>query len=137
MSTNKFATDRLEAARDCLLAASELNDTASDVAERFNHRAYQLVTAALFSLLRSLTNSGHSLIPSISFHRKEMPMRSVAERRLPTILIILLALAGVAVSVAIGRVIAPGVGEEESTGQYIDDSVIATKVNIAILGEPA
>ena len=50
MTTNKFATDRLEAARDCLLAAGELNDTASDVAGRFNHRAYQLVTAALFSL---------------------------------------------------------------------------------------
>jgi hypothetical protein len=38
-------------------------------------------------------------------------MRSVAERRLPTILIILLALAGLAVSVAIGRAIAPGLGE--------------------------
>ena len=50
MTTNKFATDRLEAARDCLLAAGELNDTASDVAERFNHRAYQLVTSALYSL---------------------------------------------------------------------------------------
>lgn len=50
MTTNKFATDRLEAARDCLLAAGELYDTASDVAGRFNHRAYQLVTAALFSL---------------------------------------------------------------------------------------
>lgn len=50
MTTNKFAIDRLEAARDCLLAAGELSDAASDVAERFNHRAYQLVTAALFSL---------------------------------------------------------------------------------------
>lgn len=50
MTTNKFATDQLEAARDCLLAAGELNDTASDVAGRFNHRAYQLVTAALYSL---------------------------------------------------------------------------------------
>jgi hypothetical protein len=38
-------------------------------------------------------------------------MRSVAERRLPTILIIFLALAGIVVSVAIGRAIAPGVGE--------------------------
>ena len=48
--TNKFAIDRLEAAIDCILAAETLADAESNVAERFNHRAYQLVTAALFSL---------------------------------------------------------------------------------------
>lgn len=38
-------------------------------------------------------------------------MRAVAERRFPVILIILVALVGIAVSVAIGRVIAADAGE--------------------------
>lgn len=50
MTTNKFAIDRLEAAIDCILAAGTMALEDSPVAERFNHRAYQLVTAALFSL---------------------------------------------------------------------------------------
>lgn len=48
--TSTFATDRLEAARDCLIAAGELTSKDVVTAERFNHRAYQLVTAALLSL---------------------------------------------------------------------------------------
>ncbi len=38
-------------------------------------------------------------------------MKSVAERRFPSILIILALLVGIALAVAIGRVIAPGAGE--------------------------
>ncbi|RIK87544.1 MAG: hypothetical protein DCC69_03680 [Hyphomicrobiales bacterium] len=50
MTTNKFAIDRLEAAIDCILAAETMAMEDSPVATRFSHRAYQLVTAALFSL---------------------------------------------------------------------------------------
>jgi len=48
--TNKFAIDRLEAAIDCILAAETMAMEDSPAATRFSHRAYQLVTAALFSL---------------------------------------------------------------------------------------
>ncbi|SFI59666.1 hypothetical protein [Aerobium aerolatum] len=48
--TNKFAIDRLEAAIDCILAAETLADAESNVAERFSARAYQLVSAAIYSL---------------------------------------------------------------------------------------
>ena len=50
MTTNKFAIDRLEAAIDCILAAETMAMEDSPAATRFSHRAYQLVTAALFSL---------------------------------------------------------------------------------------
>lgn len=50
MSTNKFAADRLEAAIDCILAAQTFATQDSPLAERFSTRAYQLVTAALYSL---------------------------------------------------------------------------------------
>ena len=50
MTTNKFAIDRLEAAIDCILAAETMATEDSPLATRFSHRAYQLVTAALFSL---------------------------------------------------------------------------------------
>jgi hypothetical protein len=47
---NKFAIDRLEAAIDCILAAETMATEDSPLATRFSHRAYQLVTAALYSL---------------------------------------------------------------------------------------
>jgi hypothetical protein len=50
-------------------------------------------------------------------------MRPVATRRLPTFLIILFALIGIAVSVAIGRAIAPGVSET-STGNRTQGTAI-------------
>ena len=43
-------------------------------------------------------------------------MRSVAKRRFPIILIILFALVGIALSVAIGRVIAAGARETAASG---------------------
>lgn len=48
--SNIFAIERLEAAIDCILAAEMMATEDSPVAERFNHRAYQLVTAAIYSL---------------------------------------------------------------------------------------
>ena len=48
--TNKFAIDRLEAAIDCILAAETMAEDEGEVATRFSARAYQLVTAALYSL---------------------------------------------------------------------------------------
>lgn len=49
MST-KVAQTRLEAAIDCILAAETFATEDSPLAERFSHRAYLLVTAALSSL---------------------------------------------------------------------------------------
>ena len=50
--SNLFAIERLEAAIDCILAAEMMATEDSPVAERFSHRAYQLVTAAIYSLKR-------------------------------------------------------------------------------------
>lgn len=45
-----YSQERLEAALDCLTAAGELIDKNVSMAERFNTRAFQLVSAALYSL---------------------------------------------------------------------------------------
>jgi len=52
-------------------------------------------------------------------------MRSVAKRRFPIILIILFALVGIALSVAIGRVVAAGARETAASGS-IDENSAAT-----------
>ena len=49
-TTDKFAIARLEAAIDCILAAERFATDEGAVAERFAHRAYRLMEAALCSL---------------------------------------------------------------------------------------
>ena len=52
-------------------------------------------------------------------------MRSVAKRRFPIVLIILFALVGIALSVAIGRVVAAGARETAASG-IIEEKPAAT-----------
>ena len=52
-------------------------------------------------------------------------MRSVAKRRFPIILIMLFALVGIALSVAIGRVVAAG-ARETAAGWIIEEDSAAT-----------